>query len=249
MMKLNCDMAEGFGSWSMGLDNEVMPYIDMANIACGFHASDPFIMSKTVAMAKENGVSIGAHPGYPDLLGFGRRDIAFSLQEITDLIQYQVGALQAICAAKELSVDYVKPHGALYNLMMRDEAVLLTIIKAVAAISREKDQDLSLMVLANAQADTIKTTAKEYDVSILFEAFCDRAYNDDGSLVSRGVEGAVLADDESIEKRIQELIVDKEITCLSGKKLPIHADTVCVHGDNAHALATVKKIRDYINRL
>lgn len=249
MLKLNCDMGEGFGPWSMGLDSEVMPFIDMANIACGFHASDPFIMSKTVRMAKQHGVSIGAHPGYPDLLGFGRRDITFSAQEIKDLIHYQVGALQIISHANNAKVEYVKPHGALYNLMMRDETILSTVIDAIALINKNQDQKVSLMVLANNKACVIKEQAEKQGVSILFEAFCDRAYADDGSLVSRHIDGAVLTDDLAIEKRISELIIDKEITTLSGKKLPILADTLCVHGDNSHALSTVKKIRQFINRL
>lgn len=247
-MKLNCDVAEGFGSWSMGPDSDVMPYIDMANIACGFHASDPFIMAKTVRLAKQQGVSVGAHPGYPDLLGFGRRDIVFSHQEITELLQYQIGALQAICRAQGMVVDYVKPHGALYNLMMRDEQVLLTIMKAVAALSADTDAKiLPLMVLANNKSHEIKQQAEKIGLSILLEAFCDRAYNDDGSLVPRAVEGAVL-DDASIEKRISELVNEKIITTVSGKKIPIHADTICFHGDSQHALKAVRKIKSLIHQ-
>ena len=143
-MKLNCDMGEAFGAWPMGLDEQIMPYVDQANIACGFHASDPLTMSKTVALAKQHGVTIGAHPGYPDLVGFGRRNMDIAPAELKALIQYQVGALQGICRAQGVEVAYVKPHGALYNTMMKDFSVLETVMQAVS----ELDSSLILMVMA-----------------------------------------------------------------------------------------------------
>lgn len=231
----------------MGMDEEVMPYIDMANIACGFHASDPFIMAKTVKLAKAQGVSIGAHPSYPDLHGFGRRDMSFSAKEIKALIHYQVGALQGICRAQGVNVEYIKPHGALYNLMMRDEAVLSTIMQALAELS-DKHSNLPLLVLADQQAETIQQKAKQEGVSVLFEAFCDRAYNDDGSLVSRKIEGAVLEGEEAIQQRIHELLSENRVTTITGKQIPIAADTICVHGDTQHALDTLKKIRAFIDK-
>ncbi len=238
-------MGESFGHWKMGMDEEIMPYIDMANIACGFHASDPLTMSKTVALAKANNVVVGAHPAYPDLLGFGRRDIKLSPIEITNIVLYQVGALQAVCHAQNIQVDYVKPHGALYNTMMRDPMVFSAIVDAVAALPAK----IPLMILATDNAHEMKEQADKQGVSLLLEAFCDRAYSDDGSLVPRNVKNSVLTEDSSIEYRIKELVEDKKITTMSGKKLSINADTICVHGDNEHAFESVKKIRHFIENL
>ncbi len=243
MIKLNCDLGESYGTWNMGTDEMIMPYIDMANIACGFHASDPFIMDKTVKLACENDVTIGAHPGYPDLLGFGRRELSFSSDEITQLVLYQVGALQAICEANGTRVEYVKPHGALYNTMMKDRSQLTAIIEAVASL---KDS-IPLMILANADAEENKKLAEEHSVSLLFEAFADRRYADDGNLLSRSIDGSVLEDDKTVEDQIQTLITAKQVTSVSGKTLSIDADTLCVHGDNAHALESVKSIRQFID--
>lgn len=243
MIKLNCDLGESYGAWKMGTDEQIMPYIDMANVACGFHASDPFIMDKTVKLAIQNNVIIGAHPGYPDLLGFGRRDMSFSSDEITQLVLYQVGALQAICEAKGARVEYVKPHGALYNTMMKDRSQLTAIIEAVASL---KDS-IPLMILANADAEENKQLAEKHSVSLLFEAFADRRYADDGNLLSRSIEGSVLEDDKAVKDQIQMLITDKQVTSVSGNTLSIEADTLCVHGDNAHALESVKNIRQFID--
>lgn len=243
MIKLNCDLGESYGAWKMGTDEKIMPYIDMANIACGFHASDPFIMDKTVKLAVENNVTIGAHPGYPDLLGFGRRELSFSSDEIKQLILYQVGALQAICEANGTRIEYVKPHGALYNTMMKDKSQLTAIIEAIASL---KDP-IPLMVLANADAEENKQLAAKYSVSLLFEAFADRRYADDGNLMSRSLDGSVLEDEKAIHNQIQSLITNKEAISISGNTLSVHADTLCVHGDNEQALESVKSIRHFID--
>ncbi len=245
MIKLNCDLGESYGAWKMGVDDKIMPYIDMANIACGFHASDPFIMDKTVKLAVENNILIGAHPGYPDLLGFGRRDMAFSPAEIKQLVLYQVGALQAICEANGTRVSYVKPHGALYNSMMKDKTQLSAIMQAIASL---KDP-VPLMILANADTEANKQLAEEYSVSLLFEAFADRRYADDGNLTPRSLKGAVLENEADIQKQIQLLITDKQAITISGKVLPVHADTLCVHGDNIQALESVKSIRQFIHTI
>ncbi len=244
-MKLNCDMGESYGVWTMGMDTDVMPYVDMANIACGFHASDPMIMAKTVQLAKVHHVAIGAHPSYPDLLGFGRRDMHFSTDEITHIVLYQVGALHSICYAQGVSLDYVKPHGALYNTMMKDEAVFESILHAMTLLPIS----VPLMILATDQAAIMRAKAHKQGVQLLLEAFCDRAYTDEGKLVSRDIKGAVLDTDEAITARVEELIVNKQITTISGKKLDIDADTICVHGDSAHALESVKTIRQFITSL
>jgi UPF0271 protein len=229
----------------MGMDADVMPYVDMANIACGFHASDPQIMSKTVALAVEHDVTIGAHPGYPDLLGFGRRDIKFSSAEIINIVLYQVGALQAICAAHGTSVKYVKPHGALYNTMMRDLEVYVSILKAMSQL----ELDIPLMIMANEHRDQLTEKAKEFGVSLLFEAFCDRAYTDEGSLQSRQIEGAVHEELDKIVGQAKKMIVDQSVIAASGKEIPIIADTLCVHGDGELAVASVKRIREVLNAL
>ena len=243
MIKLNCDLGESYGAWKMGTDEQIMPFIDMANIACGFHASDPFIMDKTVKLAVQNKVMIGAHPGYPDLFGFGRRDMSFSAAEITQLVLYQVGALQAICEANGTRVEYVKPHGALYNTMMKDKSQLTAIIEAVASLK----EPVPLMILANVDAEENKQLAAKHSVSLLFEAFADRRYADDGNLTSRSLEGSVLEDENDIKDQIQSLITDKQAISISGKPLSIHADTLCVHGDNVQALESVKNIRQFLD--
>lgn len=245
MIALNCDMGEGCGVWKMGRDDEIMPHIDMANIACGFHASDPFIMTRTVQLAKQQGVSIGAHPAYPDIIGFGRRDMTFSVDEIRDLVIYQVGALQAICHSNDTTLDYVKPHGALYHRMMNDPEVLLAIMQAIVSLPAR----LFLVVFANSRANAIREMAASFGLPIFFEAFCDRAYGDDGNLVSRQVEGAVLTDDNSIASRVHELINEKSVTTISGNKILINADTVCVHSDSPRAVESVKKIRQIVRQL
>lgn len=238
-------MGESFGHWKMGMDEEIMPYVDMANIACGFHASDPLTMSKTVALAKAHNVTIGAHPAYPDLLGFGRRDIKLSTLEITNIVLYQVGALQAICYQQNVPLAYVKPHGALYNAMMRDDDIFSAVLKAVSSLSLK----IPLMVLANNKAHSMKEQADKLGVSLLLEAFCDRAYDDEGSLVPRSDANSVLVGDAAIENRIRELVIDKKITTITGKKLSINADAICVHGDHDDALESVIKVRAFIESL
>ncbi|MEC7377271.1 MAG: 5-oxoprolinase subunit PxpA, partial [Pseudomonadota bacterium] len=178
-LKLNADMGESFGPWVMGLDHEVMPHVDLANIACGFHASDPDVMRKTVRLAKRHGVGIGAHPAYPDLVGFGRRSMACSPEEIENLVLYQLGALQGICRAEGTGLCYVKPHGALYNDMARDPERFAAVARAVRAF----DPELPLMTLAMRDTSALKAQAEEQGVTLWFEAFADRAYDSDGRLV------------------------------------------------------------------
>ena len=241
-MKLNCDMGESFGSWKMGRDAEIMPYVDMANIACGFHAADPQTMSDTIALAVKHNVTIGAHPGYPDLLGFGRKEIAFSANEITNIVLYQVGALQAICAAHGTVVSYVKPHGALYNVMMRDIDVYQGLIKAISHLRVQ----LPLMIMATPNNQQHIDIAKQANVALLFEAFCDRAYTDEGSLQARQIKGAVHQDINIIAEQARTITVDQTVNTVSGNTLNIAADTLCIHGDGELALPSVRKIRDIL---
>jgi len=242
-MKLNCDMGEAFGTWKMGMDEQIMPYVDQANIACGFHASDPLTMSKTVALAKQHNVTIGAHPAYPDLVGFGRRNMDIAPTELKALIQYQVGALQGICKAHGTQVTYVKPHGALYNTMMADFSVLETVMQAVS----ELDPTLVLMVMAIPESDQVKALAEKYQLVLWFEAFSDRLYTDEGRLTPRKQSGAVHQTFDLIEQQVLQLSEQGALTTESGQLLAIQADTICVHGDGAHAVEAVQRIRQVVD--
>lgn len=244
-MKLNCDMGESFGSWSMGMDHLVMPHIHMANIACGFHASDPEIMDRTVVLANDHGVTIGAHPSYPDLAGFGRRSMDCSPSEIRCMVIYQVSALMGICQVNNTKIHYVKPHGALYNDMMRDELIMQTMIEAVAALKL----DLSLMIQATVRNDYYAEVAAKQGVSLLFEAFADRGYDDQGLLLPRSLPDAVYTDQAAILERVQHLAETGEIHAASGQVLRLNPDTLCVHGDNAESIKAVAAIRQVLDNV
>jgi UPF0271 protein len=236
---LNCDIGESYGAWTMGLDAEVMPFIDCANIACGFHAGDPSVMRKTVALALTHNVTIGAHPAYPDLVGFGRRSMACSAQEIQDLLHYQIGALDGVCRGQGGRVQYVKPHGAMYNDMMANPAQLRAVIEGIARY----DAGLPLMVLAMRDNTAAQAIADEYDVTLWFEAFADRAYDSVGRLVSRNLPGAVHHDPERIIEQALTLSRGEALTASDGSELRLAANTLCVHGDNASSIAAVQRIR------
>ena len=241
---LNCDIGESFGSWTMGLDAEVMPFIDCANIACGFHAGDPSTMRKTVALAISHGVQIGAHPAYQDLQGFGRRSMAYSAEEIRDLLHYQIGALDGICRAQGARVSYVKPHGALYNDMMANPAQLRAVIQAVAAYDRQ----LPLMLMATRDNSAAQALGDEYGVTLWFEAFADRAYDVAGRLVSRNLPGAVHHEPETIVAQALTIARGGELVASDGSALQLHANTLCVHGDNASSVAAVQRIREALQK-
>ena len=244
-IKLNADMGESFGPWVMGLDHEVMPFVDLANIACGFHASDPDVMRKTVKMAKDHSVSIGAHPAYPDLVGFGRRSMACSPGEIENLVLYQLGALAGICRAEGASVSYVKPHGALYNDMARNPEIFNAVARAVRAF----DPALPLMTLATRDTTSIRKLAEEQGITLWFEAFADRAYDEAGHLVSRAKPGAVHHAPETILDQAKRIATGQPLTASDGSDLVLKADTLCVHGDNEESIAAVRAIRDMLNAL
>lgn len=237
-MKLNCDLGESFGSWQMGLDDAVMPYIDMANIACGFHAGDANVMAHTLKLAKQHGVSIGAHPSYPDLQGFGRRSMAMSHSEIVNMLRYQIAALDGMARTAGTQISYVKPHGALYNDMMSKPEVFDAVLEAVAGYY----QPLKLMILASAEQQQYRELAGRHGVALLFEAFADRRYTDTGSLSPRSQSGAVLSGTEVLAQ-VTQLVKLGFVTTDSGNTLALKADTLCVHGDNPAALAQLKQIR------
>ncbi|MGY0218714.1 5-oxoprolinase subunit PxpA [Endozoicomonadaceae bacterium StTr2] len=242
-MKLNCDMGESYGSWVMGNDEAVMPWVDMANIACGFHASDPQTMFRTIQLAVKNHVTIGAHPGYDDKQGFGRRSIPHTPTAITSLVAYQTGALDAICQFHDTNVSYVKPHGALYHDMMAIPEVYEAILQAVAGL----DRNPSLVILARLDNREYIDLAREYGVSLIFEAFADRAYSDDGSLVDRSEPGAVFHDEIRILQQVQGL-ANGEVITREGNTLELEANTVCVHGDNPESVALIQRIYQELNR-
>ena len=243
MIQLNCDMGESFGAWKMGEDELIMPHISMANLACGFHASDSITMSRSVELAIKNDVLIGAHPSYQDLVGFGRRSIACSSEEITALTLYQLGALIAFCTAKKTKVSYVKPHGALYNDMMKDETIFKAILQAISSF----DTNIKLMILSTPNYEKFETLASSYGIGLIYEVFADRNYNDDGSLVSRSSKDAVVQDENEVIQRVNVLAKDGYINSINDKKLFIKADTICVHGDGEHALSFIRGLKKVLN--
>ncbi|WP_375738743.1 5-oxoprolinase subunit PxpA [Pseudomonas boanensis] len=242
---LNCDIGESFGAWKMGLDAEVMPLIDCANIACGFHAGDPSTMRHTIALAIEHRVSIGAHPGYPDLVGFGRRSLDCSPAEVEDLLLYQIGALDGLCRAQGARVSYVKPHGALYQDMMREPKILMAVMRAVAAY----DPQLPLMLMSTRDNTRAQAIGDEYGVTLWFEAFADRAYDADGYLVSRSLPGAVHHEAGRVISQAVAIASGEPLVASDGSALPLQAHTLCVHGDNPGSVAAVRHIREALDAL
>jgi len=238
-LKLNCDMGESFGNWKIGLDEEIMPYVDMANLACGFHASDATTMHKSVQLACKHDVSIGAHPGYQDLVGFGRRSMVCTSEEITSFVLYQMGALNAFCIANNTKFTYVKPHGALYNDMMKNEMIFRAILSAISSY----DKTVKLMILSTANNEKYEKIAASYNIGLLYEVFADRNYNDDGTLVARTKKDAVIHNVAVVLNRIKILKGEGCLESICGKKLYIKADAICVHGDNIEALEFIKILR------
>ena len=236
---LNSDVGESFGAYKIGMDEAVIPLISSANIACGFHAGDPLVMEKTVSLAAESGVGLGAHPGLPDLMGFGRRTMDVSLEEIRHYVTYQVGALQAFAAQRGFSLQHVKPHGALYNMAVRNTEISNTIAEVISGL----DKNLILVALAGSNEDELAAIAERHFIRVAFEFFADRAYNPDGSLVNRSLSGAVLHDDGAVAQRVARLVETGTVAAVDGTEIELKADTICVHGDNPQALALVKTIR------
>ena len=242
---LNCDMGESYGAWRMGDDEHAMPLVDQANLACGFHAGDPLIMRRSVALAVQHGVSIGAHPSYPDLQGFGRRHLSCSPEEVTALVLYQLGALDAFCRAAGAQVAYVKPHGALYNDLVRDDALFEAVLAACAAYR----PGLPLMVLALADNARERRLAQAASVPLLFEAVADRAYLADGQLAARRLAGAVHHEPERILAQALAIAAGEPFADIDGKPLQLQADSLCVHGDNADSLAVLRRLRAQLDAL
>jgi UPF0271 protein len=230
---LNCDLGESFGAYKLGLDEQVIRHISSANVACGFHAGDPNVMRKTVRLAKEAGVSIGAHPGLPDLQGFGRRNMDIMPEEAKATTLYQIGALAAFCKAEGVQLHHVKPHGALYN--MAGNALATAICEAVQSF----DPELVLLGLSGSQ---MLKAAEKLGLPCAREVFADRAYEEDGSLVSRSKPGSMIEDEKEAIERVLRMVTEAKVRAITGVDIPIQADSICVHGDGPKALAFVVKI-------
>ena len=233
---LNCDLGESFGAYTIGMDDKVIPLISSCNIACGYHASDPLVMKKTVEMAAKAGIGIGAHPGFPDLMGFGRRNMNVSPAEASAYVTYQLGALYAFARSAGVKLQHVKPHGALYNMAGKNYDLALAIAKAVQSF----DPSLILMGLAGSQS--VKA-AQDIGLPVANEVFADRAYMPDGSLMPRTMEGAVIHDERLAISRVVRMVMEHKVTACDGTDIEIIPDSVCVHGDNVKALAFVTEIR------
>jgi UPF0271 protein len=233
---LNCDMGESFGAWKMGADAGIMPFISSANIACGFHAGDPATIRRTVALALEHGVAVGAHPSLPDLQGFGRRAMKITPQEMYDLVLYQAGAVEAFARAAGAKLHHVKCHGALYNMSTADEALSEAMARAV----KDLGGDVILYALSNSR---MLEVARKTGVRVAGEAFADRGYSDDGTLAPRGKPGAMIEDEDRAVAQALGMVEQGSVTSLSGKRVPVAPDTLCLHGDQPDAVAFAKALR------
>ncbi|WOJ90328.1 5-oxoprolinase subunit PxpA [Methylocapsa polymorpha] len=233
---LNCDCGEGFGAYAMGDDAAMLDIVTSANVACGFHGGDPEIMAATFAAAKAKGVAIGAHPGFPDLWGFGRRKLPFTTGEIERLVAYQIGAALALAAYAGHRLSYVKAHGALSNIAMVDESVALAIARAVKSV----DPRLGFLAVSGTK---LEAAGAAEGLAVAREIYADRAYTDDGLLLDRSFPGAVLHDPAEVAERVLAMVEAGAVISVSGKRAPLGVDSICVHGDSPNAVAMAKAVR------
>jgi 5-oxoprolinase (ATP-hydrolysing) subunit A len=238
---LNCDLGESFGPWKMGADEAVMASITSANVACGFHAGDPSVMRRTIQMARAHGVAVGAHPGFQDLVGFGRRDVAASPDEVEDLVLYQVAAIAGVAGAEGVRLQHVKAHGALYNMAARNRPLADAIARATAAF----DKSLILFGLPNS---ALLDAGRAAGLRVVAEAFADRSYEHDGSLTSRRQPNAIVHDPAVVVERVLRMAKDGSVVASDGSTVNLNAETVCVHGDTPGAADLVARIRDGLAR-
>ncbi len=234
---LNSDVGESFGNYKLGLDEEVLKYVTSANIACGWHAGDPIIMENTVKMALERNLGIGAHPGYPDLLGFGRRNMDITPKEAKVYMLYQLGALYAFSQSLGGKLQHIKLHGAFYNTTSAKPELAEEIINGILKF----DKNIILLALSGSY---IAKRAKEKGLRVAQEVFADRAYNPDGSLVSRKLPGSMIHDKNEAIARVKKMVLEGKVVAIDGNEIPIAADSICVHGDNPEAINFVSQIRD-----
>jgi UPF0271 protein len=229
---INCDMGEGFALYRIGDDAAIMPFVDLANVACGFHASDPSIMRQTVRLAKQHGVKVGAHPSLPDLQGFGRRRMNVTPEEVTDFVTYQIGALNAFLAAEGMPLNHVKPHGALYGMAAADEKIAAAVADAVLPFG------VPILGMAFTAHETL---FRQKGVELVPEFYADLAYDDTGGVIVTRVHAAV--DPVEARERVLRALRDKSVTTVSGRKIPVRAETVCVHSDTPTALAVAAELK------
>ncbi len=236
IVDLNSDLGESFGAYKIGRDSDVLPLVTSANIACGFHAGDPTVMKKTVDLAVTSGVALGAHPGYPDLVGFGRRKMAVAPADVYNMVVYQVGALAAFAKIAGKKLQHVKPHGAMYNMAAKDPKLAEAIAQAIY------DVDPGIILFALAGSESVKA-AEKIGLRVASEVFADRSYQDDGSLTPRTQPGAMITDEDQSIAQVLSMVLKGQVTGLSGKVIPVKADTICVHGDGEKTLLFTQKIR------
>lgn len=234
---LNCDMGESFGTYQLGLDDQVMPLITSANVACGFHAGDPQVLRRSVELARKHGAGIGAHVSFPDLVGFGRREMNATPLEVENDTLYQLGAIGAFCQAAGVPLRHIKPHGALYNMAQKDRALADAILRAVVAF------DPTLLVFAQ-PGSALELAAQAAGLTAVGEVFADRAYNADGTLASRKLPGAVIHDPEQVAERAVLMVTRGSVTATDGTVVPLRAETICVHGDTPGAVDLIRRIRE-----
>jgi UPF0271 protein len=233
---LNCDMGESFGPYTLGQDEALLDWVSSANVACGFHAGDPRTIGETVALAQERGVAIGAHPSFPDLVGFGRRDMVMTPDEVSTDLLYQIGALDAFCRTAGIPLRHIKPHGALYNRIAVDATLARAVAQTVALYRR----DLIIVGLPNSAIERAAATA---GVSYAREVFADRAYNTDGTLVSRRIAGAMITDPTQVARRAVRMVLRGKVTTLTGDEIDLQPDTICIHGDSPGAVELARTVR------
>jgi len=240
---LNCDLGEASDGDQLEVEAQVMPCIDQANIACGMHAGDPLVIKNTLALASQHNVSLGAHPSYPDRENFGRSSMQLPASELIACLQYQIAALAGMAQDIGLSIDYVKPHGALYNDMMVNGHLRSAVMTAIA----ESQATSTLMLQATPEAETHSCEAQAFGLQLYFEVFADRAYQQNGALVPRSSKGAILNRQQMLDQ-VQQLAQHGSVTTDSGQTLPLRADSICVHGDNPQAVAEISEIRRILSQ-
>jgi UPF0271 protein len=233
---LNSDVGESFGAYTIGQDAILLTHITSANVACGFHAGDPSVMRETVGIARQHGVAVGAHPGFPDLVGFGRRDLHATPREVEDLVMYQIGALWAIAAAQGIRLQHVKPHGALFNMAVQDPALADGIARATAAVDRS-------LILFGLPGSELIAAGRRAGLRTAAEVFADRAYEPDGTLVSRRKPGAVIHDPAAVVDRVVRMARERNVVAVDGSVVNLELDTICVHGDTPGAADLAARIR------
>lgn len=242
VIDLNCDMGESYGRWQLGADEEIMSFITSASVACGYHGGDPHVMRRTVDLALAHGVAIGAHPSLPDLMGFGRRAMAVSPQELKDYICYQTGALREFLRVRGASLQHVKAHGILYDMMEKDPALALA---ACEAVEESGAQDLIMVTLAAGRCDR---AARAKGMRVASEGFADRAYAADGTLVSRTLPGSLIADPARAAAQAVRMAAEGKVRTLDGQELDLRVQTICCHGDTPGAPRIVRAVREALER-